>query len=126
MSTRPPVSQPVDHARWADERERRLRGEGTTIKVHDPILDSRWAVIFGGTLWLLLATIMAWIGNSIAQINSKMDSQIERLSAQGSQQRVLEVRFDALESKVDSYGNRIDRLERIRNASGNQAAADER
>lgn len=125
MSTGRPVSTPVDHARWEEERKRlesiSKDAGGAFVKVTDPILDSRWAVIFGGTLWVVTLGIVAWMSTTLNGVSNKLDSMADKLTQQtveiGQQsagQRVLEIRFNALEQKVDrSLANQDARIERL-------------
>ncbi len=127
MSTRPPVSTPLDHAAWEKERKRlesaSIDAGGAVVKISDPILDSRWAVIFGGTLWVMTLGVVGWMSTTVYGVSTKLDTLNEKLTQQtveiGQQsagQRVLEIRFNALQQTVDrslaSQDARIERLER--------------
>lgn len=124
-NTKPPVSTSVDHERWAQERERQLReaidGEPATVKITDPILDSRWAVIFGGTLWVVLVGMFIWMSTKMDNMSNKTDATYQKMSdlavsmaQQRADQSVIKAQFSVLEQKVDRIEVRVDKLEERR------------
>lgn len=122
-NTKPPVSQPVDHERWTAERKRiddaiRGDGEGMTIKIRDPILDSRWAVILGSLSCALLSGIGVYMFNKMENFSAKQDaflielSQLNtRIGIEGAERAVIKAQMNAIEQRVGQHDVRIERLE---------------
>lgn len=126
MTTRPPVSTPVDHARWKQqaEIENHLRGDSTRITIRDHMLDNRWAVIFGSSLWGVLMLVQMYqlgqigsIGDKIDRQNEKLTSQTEKIIEYGASQKVLEGKVTLLEAtlnqSIESHNQRLMRLEKL-------------
>ncbi len=120
--TKPPLSQPSDHARWDRDREieAALRGDNVRIKMAKHALwDNRWAVVLGGALY----AVLVWILMSISSKQDAHGAQLMALSRGQAEQeansKILEVKVNAnietLKTKLDDSirrtNERIDRLE---------------
>lgn len=88
------------------------------------MLDNRWAVIFGSSLWGVLMLVQMYqlgqigsIGDKIDRQNEKLTSQTEKIIEYGASQKVLEGKVTLLEAtlnqSIESHNQRLMRLEKL-------------
>ncbi len=122
MSTRPPVSTAVDHAAWEAERKRlesvSTDAGGTVVKIADPILDNRWAMLLGGVACSLITLIGFYMFNKMESFSTKQDVFLERIGElkdqigqDGAERAVMKVQINAIEHRVTQHDGRLERLE---------------